>query len=101
MMLNEFQSRKPIDIIAKANPILIIDEPQSVEGEKTLEGLKTFNPLFILRYSATHKMVYNMIYRLDAMDAYNKHLVKKIAVKGIESHGGNASGGFLYMEGVG
>jgi len=77
MKLDEFRSRKPIDVIAQTNPILIIDEPQSVEGPKTKEGLRRFNPLMTLRYSATHKSdsVYNMIFRLDAMEAYNKRLV--------------------------
>ena len=71
MKLDEFRSRRPIDIIAKTNPILIIDEPQSVEGEATREGLKKFNPLMTLRYSATHKKdrIFNMVYRLDAMEA--------------------------------
>ena len=79
MKLDTFKSRRPIDVIAKTNPIVIIDEPQSVEGAKTKEGLKKFNALFTLRYSATHKKdsIYNMIYRLDAMEAYNKKLVKK------------------------
>lgn len=83
MKLDEFRSRRPIDIIAKTNPILIIDEPQSVEGKQTKENLKQFNPLLTLRYSATHKSdsIYNMVYRLDAMEAYNKRLVKKIAVR--------------------
>ena len=87
MKLDEFRSRRPIDIIAKTNPILIIDEPQSVEGKQTKERLKEFCPLLTLRYSATHKAdsIYNMVYRLDAMEAYNKRLVKKIAVKGITS----------------
>ena len=69
MKLDEFRSRRPIDIIAKTNPIMIIDEPQSVEGKQTKENLKQFNPLMALRYSATHKSdsIYNMIYRLDAM----------------------------------
>jgi type III restriction enzyme len=69
MKLDEFRSRRPIDILAKTNPILIIDEPQSVEGEKTKLKLKDFNPLFTLRYSATPKEYYNLIYRLDAMVA--------------------------------
>lgn len=92
MKLDEFRSRRPIDIIAKTNPIMIIDEPQSVEGKKTKENLKQFNPLLTLRYSATHKSdsIYNMIYRLDAMEAYNKRLVKKIAVKGITESGSTA-----------
>ena len=82
MKLDEFRSRRPIDIIAKTNPILIIDEPQSVEGKQTKERLKEFHPLLTLRYSATHKAdsIYNMVYRLDAMEAYNKRLVKKISV---------------------
>jgi len=75
--LDEFGTRRPIDVIAQTNPILIIDEPQSVEGAKTKEALKLFNPLFTLRYSATHKEEYNKIYRLDALDAYNMKLVKK------------------------
>lgn len=102
MKLDEFRSRRPIDIIAKTNPILIIDEPQSVEGAATKEKLLEFNPLMILRYSATHKKesVYNMVYRLDAMEAYNKKLVKKIAVKGIAVSGSTATESYVYLEGI-
>ena len=102
MKLDEFRSRRPIDIIAKTNPILIIDEPQSVEGKQTKERLKEFQPLLTLRYSATHKSdsIYNMIYRLDAMEAYNKRLVKKIAVKGITKTGRMATDSYLYLEGL-
>ena len=102
MKLDEFRSRRPIDIIAKTNPILIIDEPQSVEGKQTKENLKQFNPLMTLRYSATHKSnsIYNMIYRLDAMEAYNKHLVKKIAVKGITESGSTATESYIYLESI-
>ncbi|MGL5562498.1 MAG: DEAD/DEAH box helicase family protein, partial [Tannerellaceae bacterium] len=102
MQLDEFGSRRPIDVIAKTNPILIIDEPQSVEGKQTKENLKQFNPLMTLRYSATHKKgeTYNMVYRLDAMEAYNKKLVKKIAVKGISESGSTATEGFVYLEGI-
>ncbi len=102
MKLDNFRSRRPIDIIAKTNPILIIDEPQSVEGKQTKERLKEFNPLITLRYSATHKTdsVYNMVYRLDAMEAYNKRLVKKIAVKGITESGSTATDGYVYLESV-
>ena len=102
MKLDEFRSCRPIDIIAKTNPILIIDEPQSVEGKQTKERLKEFCPLLTLRYSATHKSdsIYNMVYRLDAMEAYNKKLVKKIAVKGITESGSTATDGFVYLEGV-
>lgn len=93
-----FNSRVPLEVIAKTNPILIIDEPQSVEGKKTKEGIKEFNPLFILRYSATHKDKYNLIYRLDAIDAYNKRLVKKIEVKGVKKVGEEASDSYLYLQ---
>ena len=100
MKLDEFRSRRPIDIIAKTNPILIIDEPQSVEGKQTKERLKEFHPLLTLRYSATHKSdsIYNMVYRLDAMEAYNKRLVKKIAVKGITETGSTATNSYVYLE---
>lgn len=102
MKLDEFRSRRPIDIIAKTNPIIIIDEPQSVEGKQTKEQLKAFNPMLTLRYSATHKSdsIYNMVYRLDAMEAYNKRLVKKIAVKGITQSGSTATDGFVYLESI-
>ena len=102
MKLDEFRSRRPIDIIAKTNPILIIDEPQSVEGAQTKERLKEFHPLLTLRYSATHKTdsIYNMVYRLDAMEAYNKRLVKRIAVKGITESGSTATDGYVYLEGI-
>lgn len=98
--LDTFRSRKPIDIIAKTNPILIIDEPQSVEGKQTKESLKKFNPLFTLRYSATHKDKYDMVYRLDAMDAYNQHLVKKIAALGVTLTGSTATNSYVYLEGI-
>lgn len=100
--LDSFRSRRPIDVIAKTNPILIIDEPQSVEGAATKKNLKLFCPLLTLRYSATHKSdsIYNMVYRLDAMEAYNKRLVKKIAVKGITESGSTATEGFVYLESI-
>ncbi|MDO4383395.1 MAG: DEAD/DEAH box helicase family protein [Eubacteriales bacterium] len=102
MKLDEFRSRRPIDIIAKTNPILIIDEPQSVEGKKTKERLREFHPLMTLRYSATHKVdsIYNMVYRLDAMEAYNKRLVKKIAVKGITESGSTATESYVYLQSI-
>ena len=102
MKLDEFRSRRPIDVIAKTNPIVIIDEPQSVEGAQTKERLKEFHPLMTLRYSATHKAdsIYNMIYRLDAMEAYNKRLVKKIAVKGIAQTGSTATESYVYLESI-
>ncbi len=102
MKLDEFRSRRPIDIIAKTNPIVIIDEPQSVEGKQTKKNLEEFSPLMTLRYSATHKSdsIYNMVYRLDAMEAYNKKLVKKIMVKGIQESGTTATDSYIYLEGL-
>ena len=102
MKLDEFRSRRPIDVIAKTNPIVIIDEPQSVEGKKTKENLEQFNALMTLRYSATHKKdsIYNMVYRLDALEAYNKKLVKRISVKGITETGSSSTEGYVYLEGI-
>lgn len=96
--LDTFGTRRPIEILAKTNPIIIIDEPQSVDGLKTLESMRDFKPLFILRYSATHKELYNQVYRLDALDAYNQKLVKKIEVKGISLKGITGTTGYLYLE---
>lgn len=96
--LDQFGTRRPIDIIAETNPILIIDEPQSVDGPTTLASMQEFKPLFSLRYSATHKVEYNKIYRLDALDAYNKKLVKKIQVKGISIKGHTGLDGYVYLE---
>lgn len=96
--LDQFASRAPIEIISQTNPIIIIDEPQSVDGEQTLQSMQDFKPLFTLRYSATHKVEYNKIYRLDALDAYNKLLVKKIAAKGIVFKGGLGLSDYLYLE---
>lgn len=100
MELDDFQSRRPIDVIASTNPILIIDEPQSVEGQKTKEALKDFKALLTLRYSATHREDYNKIYRLDALDAYNMKLVKKISVKGISVKGSSGTNSYVYLEGI-
>lgn len=93
---------KTYTYIKKTNPVLIIDEPQSVEGKQTKERLREFHPLLTLRYSATHKSdsIYNMIYRLDAMEAYNKRLVKKIAVKGIAESGSTATESYVYLQSI-
>lgn len=98
--LDDFQSRKPIDVIRRNHPILILDEPQKMEGAKTVEALAEFDPLFILRYSATHKQEHNKVYRLDALDAYNQKLVKKIAVRGISVKGVGGTHAYLYLESV-
>jgi type III restriction enzyme len=96
--LDQFGTRRPIDIIAETNPIIIIDEPQSVDGPTTLASMQEFKPLFTLRYSATHRVEYNKVYRLDALDAYNKKLVKKIQVKGISIKGHSGLDGYVYLE---
>jgi type III restriction enzyme len=98
--LDDFQSRRPIDVIKGNRPILILDEPQKIEGPRTLESLKEFNSLMILRYSATHRTEYNKIHRLDALDAYNRKLVKKIAVRGISVRGLTGTNAYLYLEGI-
>lgn len=102
MELDDFNSRRPIDVLAQTNPILIIDEPQSVEGKQTAQNLKNFNPLFILRYSATPKPETKpfTVYRLDAMDAYNKRLVKEISVKGFKLIGNPATEGYIYLQSI-
>src|ERR1017187_301067 len=96
--LDDFQSRRPIDVICRNRPILILDEPQKMEGARTVESLKEFTPLMILRYSATLKQAHNKVYRLDALDAYNQKLVKKIAVRGISVRGLPGTNGYLYLE---
>jgi type III restriction enzyme len=98
--LDDFQSRKPIDVISSNRPILILDEPQKMEGKKTLEALAKFRPLMILRYSATHRTTHNKIHRLDALDAYNQKLVKKIAVRGIAVKGLAGTTAYLYLESI-
>ena len=101
---DEFGSRRPIDILAKTNPIMIIDEPQSVLGtdknNATRKGIRLFNPLFTLLYSATHRKgdIYNMVFRLDAIDAYNRKLVKKVEVKGVRQIGSTATNGYVYLD---
>ena len=95
-----FFGHVPLEVIAGTNPIMIIDEPQSVEGERTKEAIKDFCPLFTLRYSATPRERYNMVYRLTAKDAYDKHLVKKIRVTGLSVSNASASEGYVYMKGI-
>jgi type III restriction enzyme len=98
--LDDFQSRRPIDVIKSNKPILILDEPQKMEGKKTVDSLSEFNPLMILRYSATHKTEHNKIHRLDALDAYNQKLVKKIEVRGINIKGLTGTNSYLYLESI-
>lgn len=99
-VLDDFQSRKPIDVISANRPILILDEPQKMEGAATLNSLEEFKPLMVLRYSATHKTTHNKIHRLDALDAYNQKLVKKIAVRGIAVKGLAGMAGYMYLQSI-
>ena len=95
---DEFGSRRPIDIIKANRPIIILDEPQKMGGTVTQNALKNFNPLFTLNYSATHAKQHNLIYVLDALDAFNKKLVKKIEVKGFEVKNFRGTDSYLYLE---
>ena len=95
---DEFGSRRPIDVIAANRPIIILDEPQKMGGDVTQKALKNFNPLFSLNYSATHKKQHNLVYVLDALDAFNKKLVKKIEVKGFEVKNLRGTDSYLYLE---
>ena len=94
---DSFGSRRPIDVISANRPIVILDEPQKLGGDATQSSIKLFNPLFALHYSATHKDVHNLVYVLDALDAYRKKLVKKIEVKGFELRNLRGTDGFVYL----
>ena len=97
---DEFASRRPIDVIAANRPIIIMDEPQKMEGEATQTALKKFNPLFTLNYSATHKTKHDTIYALDAYDAYKERLVKRIQVQGFEIKNLRGTNHYLYLDGI-
>ena len=97
---DDFGSRKPIDVIAANRPIIIMDEPQKMEGQATQTALKRFKPLFVLYYSATHKTQHNCIYALDALDAYKQKLVKKIQVKGFEVKNLKGTSSYLYLDDI-
>lgn len=97
---DEFGSRRPIDVIAANNPIVIMDEPQKMEGDATQAGIKRFNPLFVLNYSATHKTKHDTVYALDALDAYRQQLVKRIHVKGFELKNLRGTSGYMYLDSI-
>ena len=97
---DEFASRRPIDVIKANRPIIILDEPQKMGGDVTQKALKNFNPLFTINYSATHKTQHNLVYVLDALDAFNKRLVKKIEVKGFEVKNFRGTDQYLYLESI-
>ncbi|QQQ19339.1 DEAD/DEAH box helicase family protein [Brevundimonas vitis] len=98
--MDAFQSRRPIDLIAGNHPILILDEPQRLEGAKTQEALSRFRAPIALRFSATHKTRHNLVHRLDALDAYTRKLVKRINVRGVTVKGLTGVHGYLYMSDI-
>lgn len=97
---DDFGSRRPIDVIKANHPIVILDEPQKMGGPATQESLKMFNPLFCLNYSATHKQHHDLVYALDALDAYNKRLVKRIEVKGFDIKNFRGTDGYMFLENI-
>ncbi|MCR5196188.1 MAG: DEAD/DEAH box helicase family protein [Pseudobutyrivibrio sp.] len=97
---DEFGSRRPVDVIKANNPIIILDEPQKMGGKATQDALQFFNPLFCLNYSATHEKHHNLVYALDAVDAYNQRLVKKIEVKGFQVKNLRGTSHYLYLEDI-
>lgn len=98
---DEFGSRRPIDVIKANRPIIILDEPQKMGGTATQNALKNnFAPLFSLNYSATHRTAHNLVYVLDALDAFQMRLVKKIEVKGFELKHLGGTHGYLYLAGI-
>ena len=97
---DEFGSRRPIDVIAANRPIIILDEPQKMGGAATQTALARFNPLFTLNYSATHRETHNPVYVLDALDAYNQKLVKKIEVVGFELRNLKGTESYIYFDSV-
>lgn len=97
---DDFQSRRPIDVISANHPIVIIDEPQKIGVPKSLETLSRFNALMLLRYPATHKVDHTKVYRFDALDVYNQKLVKRIAVWGITMRGFAGSIAYLYLDAI-
>lgn len=98
---DEFGSRAPIDVIKENRPIIILDEPQKLGGKTTQNALRRhFNALFSMNYSATHKNEHNLVYVLDAVDAYNQKLVKRIEVKGFELERVGGTSCYVYFEGI-
>lgn len=99
-VLDALQSRRPIDVISGCRPVVIIDEPQRIGAAKSLAALSRLNPLLVLRYSATHRVSHDLVYRLDALDAYGQRLVKKIAVRGITVQGLSGAAAYLYLDAI-
>lgn len=96
---DDFGSRRPIDVIAAMRPIVILDEPQKMgkRGSATQKGIALFKPLFVLGYSATHRERHDLVYSLDALDAYNQRLVKRIEVKGFKLKNMRGTDAYLFL----
>lgn len=90
---DRFYGERPIDIVAETRPVIIMDEPQNMESELSKSAIDELKPLLKLRYSATHKHIHNLVYRLGPVDAYRNGLVKKVEVYGTES---NVVGDFVF-----
>ena len=80
---DQLSGRKPIEFIQAARPIVVLDEPQNMESEQAQAAIESLNPLCTLRYSATHRNPYNLLYRLDPVKAYDLRLVKRIEVDSV------------------
>lgn len=90
----------PCELVSACKPVVIIDEPQSVDNTKQAKAaIRSLNPLFVLRYSATHKQAYNMIYRLTPVDAFERHLVKGICVDSVKAET-NLNGAYVKLDSV-
>ena len=97
---DQLSGRQPIEFVQAARPIVIIDEPQSVDStEKSQEAIKALNPLCTLRYSATHRNPYNLVYRLDPVRAFELRLVKQIIVASAVAEG-SANDAFVRVEDI-
>lgn len=95
---DKLSGRQPIEFVQAARPIVIIDEPQSVDStDKAQEAIKALNPLCTLRYSATHRNPYNLVYRLDPVRAFELKLVKQIVVASAAAEGA-ANDAFMRVE---
>jgi type III restriction enzyme len=84
---DHLQGETPVHLVQTARPVLILDEPQNMESEKSIAALAVLDPLFALRYSATHRNPYNVVYRLTPYEAYRQGLVKRIEVASVVKEG--------------
>jgi len=96
---DRLQGETPINLVQATRPILILDEPQNMESKKSIQALASLHPLFALRYSATHRNPYNLVYRLTPFEAYRQGLVKRIDVAGLEEVD-NANVPFMRLEDI-